>query len=98
MANKTDKDISGTSFHGITFNASVNEITEMFGEPSYEDNYGDDKVNFEWNMETIDGDMFTIYDWKEYKKLDLNEIVEWHIGAESRSISVQALDEILELL
>jgi hypothetical protein len=48
-------------------------------------------------METIDGDVFTIYDWKEYRSLKLTEIINWHIGAKSRSISIQALDEILEL-
>ena len=97
MANKTNKDTGGTSFYQTTFNASVEQITEMFGEPSYEDNTGHGKVNFEWDMETIDGDVFTIYDWKEYRSLKLTEIIEWHIGANSRSISEQALNEILEL-
>jgi hypothetical protein len=98
MANKTDKKTSGTSFYDVTFDASVKQIIKIFGEPSYKDNCGNDKVNFEWDMETIDGDVFTIYDWKEYRKLKLTEIVEWHIGANSRSVSMQALDEILELL
>lgn len=97
MADKTNRDTSGTSFYDITFDASVKQIIEMFGEPSYEDNTGHDKVNFVWDMETIDGDVFTIYDWKEYRKLKLTEIINWHIGAKSRSISIKALDEILEL-
>jgi hypothetical protein len=42
--------------------------------------------------------VFTTYDWKEYRKLDLDEQIEWHIGSHSKSISNTALEEIKLLL
>ena len=97
MAKKTYQDIDGTSFHGVTIRATVDQLTEAFGEP-YDNNTGEDKVNFEWDMETNEGEVFTIYDWKEYRKLDLDEKVEWHIGAKSKSVSNDAEREILKAL
>ena len=96
MAKATNSYINGTSFHGTTITSTVFELKELFGEPSFEDNYGEDKVNFEWNCETEDGDVFTIYDWKEYRELHEDEIVKFHIGALSKQISEQAKQEINE--
>ena len=90
----TIKSTSGTSFYDVTFKASVNKLINIIGEPTIEDNTGEDKVNFDWHMETDEGDVFTIYDWKEYRELDKNEPIEWHIGAKSRSVSVIAKGEI----
>ena len=42
--------------------------------------------------------MFTIYDWKEYHELDMDESVEWHIGAHSKDVSEQGKKELLELI
>ena len=92
---KTIKSISGTSFYDVTFKASVNKLISIIGEPTIEDNTGEDKVNFDWYMETDEGDVFTIYDWKEYRELDLDETIEWHIGAKSRSVSTVAKVELL---
>ncbi len=49
-------------------------------------------------METESGDVFAIYDWKYYRKLELDEIVEWHVGAHSRSISGEAQYEVMREL
>ena len=92
---KTIKSTSGTSFYDVTFKASVNKLISIIGEPTMEDNTGEDKVNFDWHMETDNGDVFTIYDWKEYRELDLDETIEWHIGAKSRSVSTVAKVELL---
>ena len=91
---KTTQSGNDTSFHNDTFHASVADIIQICGEPAWEDNSGDDKVNFEWTMETDSGDAFTIYDWKEYRSLEQNEIVEWHIGGHSSNVTEQALNEI----
>ena len=95
---KTLKSTSGTSFYDVTFKASVNQLINVIGEPTMEDNTGEDKVNFDWHMETEEGDVFTIYDWKYYRSLDLDEIIEWHIGSHSRMISWDAQDEITKEL
>ena len=98
MAKKTYQSTDGTSFHGVTIRASVDQLTKAFGDPTIVDNTGDDKVNFEWEMETEDGEVFTIYDWKEGRPLRLSERVNWHIGAMNKSVCNTAEDEILKKL
>ena len=98
MAKKTYKSADGTSFHGTTIRATVNQLISAFGEPSDDSNTGEDKVNFEWEMETEEGEVFTIYDWKEGRPLRLDEYVVWHIGAKDKSTSNTAEDEILKKL
>lgn len=85
---------TGTSWHGDTLTASVNELTRILGEPSCATNDGEDKTNFEWCMETANGDVFTLYDWKEYRVLDLDETIEWHIGGHSPSATSVVADLI----
>ena len=98
MVKKTTSSTDGTSFQDVTFKASVNQLINVFGEPTIQDNTGEDKTNFEWDMETDNGDVFSIYDWKEYRKLDLNEQIEWHIGSHSRDISGEAQYEVMREL
>ena len=95
---KTNSSIDGTSFHNITITASVNDLINVLGEPTFQGNTGEDKVNFIWDMETDDGDVFTLYSWKEYRKISDIEIIEWHIGARNRSISNKAQYEIMREL
>ena len=90
----TKKLANGTSFHNDVFNASVSDLRKILGEPDYDDNSGDDKVNFEWVMQTDNGNVFTVYDWKEYRILDEDEIIEWHIGGHNGSVTAEALNEI----
>lgn len=97
MAKKTFKDTDGTSFHNVVVTTSVANLTKLFGEPD-NNNTGEDNVNFVWDMETDEGNVFTIYDWKVGRPLSINEPVEWHIGAHSRSIASDASYEILREL
>jgi hypothetical protein len=98
MAKKTYQSTDGTSFHGVTIRATVNQLISAFGEPSDDSNTGEDKVNFEWDMETEEGEVFTIYDWKEYRMIDVDEYVTWHIGAMSKSVSYDAEGELRKAL
>ena len=95
---QTDKSANGTSFHNHTFSATVGDLRKALGEPYCEQNDGEDKVNFDWIMETEDGEVFTVYDWKEYRQLDENEDIEWHIGGRSGLTTGQALSEITKAL
>ena len=97
MAKKTYQITDGTSFYGIIIRASVDQLTKAFGEPE-NNNTGEDKVNFVWDMETDEGEVFTIYDWKEYRVLRSDEFVTWHIGAKSESDSRIAQRELLKAL
>jgi hypothetical protein len=98
MLKKTSKDVFGTSFHLSTVRASVNELIKVIGEPTYESNDGEDKVNIEWELEDDNGDVVTIYDWKEYRKIGYDEQIEWHIGGMSRDITDNAKGEIEYML
>jgi hypothetical protein len=94
---KTYKEVSGTSFYNVTLESSVKDLTNVLGEP-YDNNTGDDKVNFEWEMETDNGDVFTVYDWKEYRVLNKSEIITFHIGGKNKEITNQAKNEIIKAL
>jgi hypothetical protein len=94
----TTKSPNGTSFHGDVFNASVSDLRKILGVPHDANNSGEGKVNFEWTMQTESGDVFTVYDWKEYRVLSENELIEWHIGGHNGSVTNQALNEIASAL
>ena len=98
MAKLSTKSIIGTSFHGDTVTCSVNDLKTILGEPGYENNTGEDKVNFEWVCETDSGDVFAIYDWKKYRKLDENEYIEWNIGGHNKNATYKAKIELNDML
>jgi len=98
MAKLTEKTADGTSFHNSTIYATVDELNRTLGQAQYQSNDGDDKVNFEWTCETDNGDVFTIYDWKEYRTIETDEEIEWHIGGCSSAITFEAAREVELLL
>lgn len=95
---KTRKSTDGTSFFGTTITTTVNELRNVGLFPKYKQNTGEDKTNFDWELETTDGTVFTIYDWKEYRPISPDEKIRFHIGAFSESDSRKALQELKELL
>ena len=95
---KTTKSPSGTSFHDTTIRTTIHTLLKLLGQPTIVDNTGLDKTNYEWEMETSDGDVFTVYSWKEYKILHEHEIIEFHIGGKSKAITEQAKNEIYDAL
>jgi hypothetical protein len=95
---KTFKEIGGTSFYDTTIKCSTATLRKALGEPEYRMNDGQDKINFEWELETVNGDVFTVYDWKEYRILNENEMIEWHIGGHNREVTEQAKSEIIEVI
>lgn len=98
MLKKSTKESSGTSYFGSNIITTVNDLIQLFGAPYSEDNSGEDKVNFEWELEDEDGKFITIYDWKEYRKLRLNEKIIFHIGGENEFITRKAQSELIQLL
>ena len=87
-----------TSFHDVTIKTTVNNLVKALGEPQYFDNMGDDKVNVEWVCETKDEDVVTIYDWKEYREIDPDEEIEFHLGGHRSIHTLDAKDELIQLL
>jgi hypothetical protein len=98
MAQFTKKSASGTSFHGTTLKATPQQLINLFPMSYHEQNDGRDKTNFDFTLVTESGDVFTIYDWKEYRPLRMDEVVEWHVGAVNASVSEQAKQEVMALL
>lgn len=95
---KTNKSISGTSFHDSTVIASVDQLTHVLGEPACDSNTGEDKVNFEWEMELESGEVFTVYDYKEYRMIARDEMIEWHIGGFDKATTDEATRQICEAM
>lgn len=88
---------AGTSFHDTVIVATPAELTAALGTPTFGDNDGQDKVNMEWCLQ-LDGKPFTIYDWKEYKPLNMNNEYEWHIGGHNRTVTENALAALIKML
>ena len=97
MAKLSSKSPTGTSFHGHEIVATPNQLIEALGKPQFGDNSGWDKTNFDWVCETKDGNVFTVYDWKEYKPLNMDSYYSFHIGAKSGLVGEKALAEIREM-
>lgn len=91
---QTNKSADGTSYHRTNINATVGQLKSILGEPVFSDNDGTDKVNFEWELETDNGDVFTVYDWKEYRPISETEPIDWHLGAHSKMVTLDAEKEI----
>lgn len=87
---------NGTSFHGQTVYASVNDLIKICGDPYRGDI--EDKVQYEWTMQTSDGTPFTIYDWKEYRHIWKDEMIEWHIGGHRGIDAIKGMKELEEAL
>ena len=95
---KTEKSANGTSFHNTTITTSINELTRVLGEPSYTGDFSEDKVTVEWVCERENGDIVTIYDWKEYRWIDKNEKIEFHLGGHSQLITFNGKEDLIKLL
>ena len=95
---QTNQDLCGSSYHGHTISSTLKKLTEKLGEPTFDQNTGDDKVNVEWELETSKGIPFTIYDWKLYRVLDEGRIIDFHIGGFSRSDTFDARAELKVIL
>ena len=97
MIKKTNKSLNGTSFHGATFSATLADLQVILGAP---DCTGDtnDKVQNEWELELEDGTVFSVYDWKEYRRYNDKETIEWHIGGMNQKDTFVAQDALVEAL
>ena len=97
MIKRTNKSLDGTSFHGATFSATLADLQVILGAPN---NGGDhhDKVQNEWELELEDGTVFSVYDWKEYRRYTDKETIEWHIGGMDQKDTFVAQDTLIEAL
>ena len=83
------------SYHDVNIKTTPKQLIDLctkYGINFHMCNDGEDKVNFDFEFETRDGIKFCVYDWKEYRSLGMNEVIEFHIGAKDRSDSNKAYD------
>jgi hypothetical protein len=74
--------VNGTSFHGTTIEVAPGLLQDKLGKAHFEDIDG--KVNLEWQFESEEGEVFTLYDWKQ-GKLDALRPIEFHIGSHTKN-------------
>jgi hypothetical protein len=96
------KKTNGTSYHGITIKASANELMILAENNGceYADNSGDvnEKSQYDFDFETPEGVVFTVYDWKEYREFDVHELLRWHIGGNTEKATRVGLKELRKQL
>ena len=94
---QTKQSTAGTSFHNSIIHASVNEMKQVLGNVMY---YGavHDKVQHEWELENEFGNVFTVYDWKQYRKYTDDETIEWHIGGHDKATTDHAMYTLRRML
>ena len=92
---KRSNNTSGTSFYGVELTVTPQQLIDALGEPEYFSNDGSDKTNMDYSLETEDEIAFTIYDWKEYRPLQMDEKIEFHIGGFSYTQCVEAKNYLL---
>ena len=95
---KRSNNTGGTSFHGVTLTVTPQKLIDVLGEPDFFGNDGSDKTNMEYSLETEDEIAFTIYDWKEYRPLQMDEKIKFHIGGFSYLQCIEAKNEVLRLI
>jgi len=73
----------GTSLKGYLNNTKYSDLIEVFGQPTFNQESGDGKVQFEWVFK-FNGEIFTLYDWKTWDvKYTINELTTWNIGGKT---------------
>lgn len=97
MIKRTNKSLDGTSFHGATISATLADLQIILGAPNHSGDHHD-KVQNEWELELEDGTVFSVYDWKEYRRYTDKETIEWHIGGMDQKDTFVAQDTLIEAL
>ncbi len=82
---------NGTGFHNLTVKASFNDLSLILGEPET----GFDKVHYRWTRMTLDGEVFTVYDFRMPFPPSPDTVIEWHIGGHNLSATEKAQRLIL---
>ncbi len=95
---KSDKSSVGTSFHGTTIDSSLNELIELFGEPQYKSYDTDEDMQYEWTLEDQDGNIITVYDWKEDRDISETEIITFNVGGANMYITETASEFLTKFM
>lgn len=97
MLRKSESFGIGTTFHEVTIRTTANQLLEVVGECS-KIKSGDGKTTIQWILENEDNQVITIYDWKMFREVGMDEEIEWNIGGYTKESTEKAKEEILNLL
>ena len=80
-----------TSYHGVDVRATAEnlQLLEDLRISCWGLNEVDDKTQIEFDVLADDVPMGYIYSWKEYRELDVFDIIDFHIGANSYRDSIR---------
>jgi hypothetical protein len=87
----------GGSWHGTSITTTPRKLVTLakkVGAQHYIDNSGDDKTNFNFEFANSKGEGFTVYDWKEYRPLGMDERIEFNIGGHNKMITMQSKEDL----
>lgn len=84
--------MNGTSFVG-KIKCTYDELVSLFGELHYDYQCRDEKVQYEWDIKFEDGNVASIYDWKECG-MSKHDIIEWHVGGFDKKALWNVMDII----
>ena len=81
---KAGKLIGGSSLGGYIEGFTYEELVDLMGEPTFnEEDGGDGKINKEWTIIHY-GNVYTIYDWKTYDtNYTMTKLKKWNIGGKA---------------
>ena len=105
------RDFKASSYHGVAIHTSPRKLLQLAddliqrgkaGDTEialyYDGNTGEDKTNFDFQFNTSEGYFFTVYDWKEYRPIGLDEAIEFHIGGLNELETWVAKKELIKYL
>ncbi len=85
----TEEWVADGTFYQDCINVAYHTLVDLFGEPMDGDG---EKTQAEWSILFDDGEVATIYDWKENKPVGF--ISNWHLGG-SRMIAPNRVKELV---
>ena len=88
-----------TSFHNVTIRTTVNKLMSII--PSHDVEVSkdvDEKYQYYFYFTNSMGEEITIYDWKEYREVGLDEVLEFHIGSSDFFNGLLAKEELVAIL
>jgi len=86
---------ANASWHGHTYVTTARKLMEAFGAP--EGTWWWEKCHYHWELETEEGLLFTIYDYRRPRFGEDTEI-DWHIGAKTADVAEAATEALEEYL
>lgn len=83
--------VGGSYKVGSLQGVSYWDLKNTFGQPTFDEPSGDDKVQKEWVFD-FNGETFTIYDWKTYdERYTVEQLNTWSIGGTTQPTEFETM-------